>query len=158
MKRLMLFSILFFSIIESYAQEEKWHEVALTNQATFPIELHYYKMLKGGSEQEPVIQEILPNKTVVVKVVKGLNANAKISYRPLVNDKQFKQQFPIDLPNSKSFVFTATRLGDIMNNILVPGVFTADDKGATSFQYMNIGDPKQWDAVLSRAGRLKEVK
>ena len=136
----------------------KYDEVTLTNKSSIPMELTY-------SEAEwplPKTIAINPGTTITVKLGqgKGYQSNgSKITYRPIPDNPSFKQEFPIDLPSSRSYVFTAVKLAEIMNNIWVPGVFYSDDKGEYPvFQYMNMGHPAEWQKVVQESTKTKILK
>lgn len=141
-------------------QKLKYDEVTLTNNAPIDFELSWVEInyLKGSIQTE-IKKEIKPGETIKVKLgeVGGYfqNKPARIIYKPIKNNNSFKQEFTIDLPNSKAYVFTATQLGDIMKNILVPGVFIADDKGEfSSVQYKNLEQDK-WQRTLNEIRTTK---
>jgi hypothetical protein len=166
---------------ERQGRKLKYTDITLTNKSPIPLKLSWTEITKEGLTQE-IIKEILPGETAAVKlgeIGSYLDKPAKISYKPTNFDeskisdkltagfggfsgfqkKPFTQEFMIDLPNSKAFAFTAVTMADIMKNIWVPVVFTADDEGNfDSFQYMNLHHPSQWQEVLKNIGSVKVIK
>lgn len=114
--------------------------------------------------QKEITKNINPGETITAKIgeIGGYYRNtlAKITYSPVPGNESFKQSFEIDLPNTKEFAFTAVKLAEIMNNIWVPVMFEADDKGNFgSSQYMNISDPEKWQKSISQgAGAIRKIK
>lgn len=168
---MILFTVLFFSVIQgmhhvspgSVSRKLKYDTVTLTNNSSILLELVWIEISPQG-RQEKISHNIKPDETITVRIgeVGGYytrNTSAKIIYAPIKDNPSFKQEFTIDLPNSSAFVFTVKTLADIMNNIWVPGVLQADDKGNfNSFQYMNLQHPSQWEKILLEAGKVKTIK
>lgn len=173
MKKLVfLLSILFIGSTQGmYYQGEKlrhegeklkYDEVTLINKSPISLELSWVELKRPELTQQTIRREIMPGETITVKLGEVglyLRKPAKIIYSSTAMDKSIKQEFIIDLPNSKAFAFTAVTMADIMKNIWVPGVFTADDEGNfSSFQYMNLHHPTEWEKVLKKVGAVKAIK
>lgn len=140
-------------------------EVDVTNKSSIPVELSWVEIERGT--QRTISHAIEPGETTKVKLGEVgdyfRDKPAKITYYPFIGDETFKQEFIIDLPNSPAFVFTAVRLADILNNILVPKVYQANDEGEfNSFQYMNVtggfNGLGEWSKILNAIGTKKIKK
>lgn len=147
--------------IES-ARKLKYTDITLTNKSPILLELSWTEITEEGNQQV-ITKEIMPGTTIEAKLGEFgayfQSKPAKITYKPTSINDSIKQEFTIDLPNSKAFAFTAVTMADIMKNIWVPGVFTADDEGKFgSFQYMNLHHPTEWELVLRKIGTVKSIK
>lgn len=165
MKRLIfLFVILFVGATQCMyhglgSVKLKYDEVTLTNKSLIPLEVSWTEITIPQGKPQKITKEILPGTTITVKLgeIGGYSqGEAKITWKPTSLNESLKQEFPIDLPNSKAFAFTAVTLADIMKNIWIPGMFTADDKGNfTTFQYMNI---QYIDKILGQLYEVRPIK
>ncbi|HEV2916720.1 MAG TPA: hypothetical protein VGW78_03155 [Candidatus Babeliales bacterium] len=137
----------------------KYSEVKLINESPITLELVWEEVRRPEGRRQTITREIKPGATIIVKIgeIGGYfqGSPARIVYKPVPGNETYKQEFPIDLPNSPAFVLTAVKLADIMNNIWVPGVLKADDKGKySSFEYMTTSG-QQWQNTLYQAGKVQ---
>lgn len=167
MKKLMCSLVIFFSIsqcMDYRGNKLKYDTIKLINKASIPFEISWIEVLPGKEGRQKVItRTIKAGETTLIKLGEVgayfTGTPAKVVYKPIPNNEEFNQEFIIDLSSSKEFAFTAVKLAEILNNIWVPGVLKADEKGNfSSFQYMNMQHPSQWEEAMKNAGKVKTIK
>ena len=158
---LAIFSFKAIQCMDSNGNKLRYDEITLTNKSPIPLELSWMERdLRKGSPTT-LTRLVKPGETIKVKLgeIGGVSTSAKIIYRPIVSNQDFTQEWAINLANTNAFAFTAVKMADIMNDIWVPGILKADDKGNFgSFQYMNVYDTNKWQQIIGAAGEIKVIK
>jgi len=158
--------ILFFNITQcmyDQGSKLKYSEIKLTNKSPIDLELSWTEIKRPEGTQQRITREIKAGEAITIKIgeIGGyyMGSPAKISYKPIPGNEVFKQEFIIDLPNTKEFGFTAVKLADILNNIWVPGMLQIDDKDKLTFQYMNtnIHGTEELQKTISATSAIKKL-
>ncbi len=106
-------------------------DIKIFNKASIPMKLIWQEIDIRGKRHK-IEKNIAPNETIFVKLgeLGGYNregGTSKVIYNPIPGNETFKQDFNIALPTSNTWILTAAKLADVLNNIWIPGVIKSDD-------------------------------